>query len=346
MSAWTVFIDRTDLTRAEVLRHDVPAVSGGEALLRVDRVGLTANNVTYGVFGDAIGYWNFFPATAPRGIVPVWGFADVVESAVDGLPTGTRVYGYLPMSSHVVVRPSLDAGGFVDVSEHRTGLPSAYNRYFTTTGDPAYVAEHEDLQMLYRPLFYTSFLLADQLADNDHHGARSVVISSASSKTAFGTAVGLTRTHTVGLTSPRNAEFTRGLGCYDTVLTYDRITDLPRDPTAYLDFSGSPELRDALHDHLGAALVKDISIGLTHQDVRQDPRSEFFFAPSRMRDRIREWGPDGLATRFAAAWRSLTAQAAEQVRVEHREGPDALVAVWREVLGGGTRPDRAHVITC
>src|SRR3712207_7922901 len=38
------------------------------------------------------------------------------------------------------------------------------------------------------PLFLTSFMLADQLEDNRFFGARALVLSSASSKTAYGTA--------------------------------------------------------------------------------------------------------------------------------------------------------------
>ena len=32
------------------------ALADGEAMIRVDRFGLTANNITYGVAGDMIGY--------------------------------------------------------------------------------------------------------------------------------------------------------------------------------------------------------------------------------------------------------------------------------------------------
>ena len=42
--------------------------------------------------------------------------------------------------------------------------------------------------MIVRPLFITSFMLADFLQDNAFFGARQVVVSSASSKTAYGTA--------------------------------------------------------------------------------------------------------------------------------------------------------------
>ena len=57
---------------------------------------MTANNVTYALMGDAMHYWDFFPAEPGLGLVPLWGFADVVASSTDGVEVGTRVYGYLP----------------------------------------------------------------------------------------------------------------------------------------------------------------------------------------------------------------------------------------------------------
>ncbi|SER32605.1 Protein of unknown function [Lentzea xinjiangensis] len=348
-SRWTVVVDRDDLARTEVLHDRLPELSelsDCEVLLRVHRVGLTANNVTYGVIGDQFGYWDFFPAGGPRqGVIPLWGFADVIGSTVDALPAGTRVYGYLPMASHLVVRARLTSAGFADTADHRADLPAAYNSYLVTGGDPAYDPDLEDLQVLYRPLFLTSFLLADQLVDNGFHGARTVVISSASSKTAFGTAQCLrgSGVRLVGLTSPRNVEFTTGLGLYDTVLPHDAAVDV--EPSVYLDFSGSQEVRSALHDRLGADLVADISVGLTHQAAPSDPRTEFFSAPRRLRERTADWGSDGLARRFGEAWRDFTAQARDRVAIAEHRGPDELVAVWRAVLRGEASPGTADVIT-
>ncbi|MFJ8966619.1 DUF2855 family protein [Lentzea sp. NPDC102401] len=346
---WTVVVDRDDLTKTEVLHDELPSaadLSDCEVLLRVSHVGLTANNVTYGVIGDVIGYWNFFPAGGHgQGVIPLWGFADVVESTVDALPTGTRVYGYLPMASHFVARAKLTSSGFVDTADHRADLPAVYNSYLVTSSDPAYDASLEDLQVLYRPLFLTSFLLADQLVDNDFHGARTVVISSASSKTAFGTAQRLRGqgVRVVGLTSPRNVEFTQSLGLYDTVLPYGASVDV--EPSVYLDFSGSADVRSALHDRLGSALVKDISIGLTHQTASQDARSTFFFAPDQLRKRTADWGSDGLAQRFGEAWRGFTAQAGDWVGVVRHNGPDELIDVWQAVLAGKASPNTADVIS-
>jgi len=347
ISRWTVVVDRDDLAKTEVLHDELsPSLGDCELLLRVSHAGLTANNVTYGVIGELIGYWKFFPVAAEgRGVIPLWGFADVVDSTVDAIPAGSRVYGYLPMSSHLVVRAKLTSSGFVDTADHRAELPAVYNNYLVTSADPAYDAQQEDLQVLYRPLFMTSFLLADQLADNDFYGARTVVISSASSKTAFGTAQCLQGkgVRLVGLTSPRNVDFTTSLGLYDTVLPYDALVDV--EPSVYLDFSGSADVRSALHDRLGASLVKDISIGLTQQKASSDPRSQFFFAPDQLRKRTADWGSEGLAERFGTAWRGFTAQAGGWVGVARHSGPDELVEVWQAVLAGKASPDTADVIT-
>ena len=82
--------------------HDAPLGPGG-ARLRVDRFGLTTNNVTYAVFGDTMRYWDFFPVGTGWGCIPVWGFAEVVDSTADACVVGERVYGYLPMASDLVV---------------------------------------------------------------------------------------------------------------------------------------------------------------------------------------------------------------------------------------------------
>jgi hypothetical protein len=183
---WTLAVGRDDLSRTTLIEGAAPEIGAGEALLRVDRVGLTANNVTYAVLGESFRYWDFFPAERGWGLVPLWGFADVVGSAVDGVAVGGRVYGYLPPASHLVVRPGrADARGFRDASPHRASLPSPYNVYALTTGDAAYREDQEDLFVLYRPLFFTSFMLADQLEDNGWFGAEALVLSSASSKTAY-----------------------------------------------------------------------------------------------------------------------------------------------------------------
>src|SRR6476659_4466326 len=98
---------RKDLRESRIDESGEPEIGAGQALLRVETFGLTANNITYAVFGDAMNYWNFFPTEAEGwGRVPMWGFADVERSEADEVAEGTRVYGYLPPSSYLAVDPA------------------------------------------------------------------------------------------------------------------------------------------------------------------------------------------------------------------------------------------------
>jgi hypothetical protein len=352
VSGWDLTVARDDLTRSRLVDAEVPEAGRGEVVLRVDRVGLTANNVTYAVMGDAMSYWQFFPADEGWGHVPLWGFADVVSSTVEGVSVGQRFFGYYPTASHLVVQAGgVGPAGFRALDEHRAALPSPYNGYQLVDADPAYEREREDLQALYRPLFFTSFMLADYLSDNGFFGARTAVLSSASSKTAYGTAFLLDGVHRIGLTSPGNVAFTASLGCYDEVLSYDDVDGLPTDvPTLYADMAGSAPLRAALHVHLGDALVHDAVVGMTHIDETGSssglpgPRPQFFFAPDQMVKRRADWGAGGIEERYGDAWRRFVPHVEQWVDVVEGQGPQALEQVWLEVLGNRTAPRVGHVL--
>jgi hypothetical protein len=348
--------DALDQTRLD----DEPSATlgDGEARLRVDAFGLTANNITYAVFGDGMGYWNFFPAPEGWGRIPVWGFADVVESTVDGLPEGTRVYGYLPMSTELVVRPTrVDQRGFVDGSDHRAPMASAYNHYARTDADAAYDPDHEDAQMLLRPLFTTGFLLDDFLDDNDRFGASTVVLSSASSRTAAGTAFFLAEHEgldVVGLTSPGNVAFVEGLGVYDRVVAYGSELSLGDGPAVFVDVAGSAGVRAAVHRHYGDDLVHSAVVGGTHWDEATPasasgplpgPAPSFFFAPDQIRKRAGDWGAAGYEERLAAAWKRAVAWSDGWLQIDRSAGPDAVEAAYRDVLAGSASPSAGHVLS-
>lgn len=351
-AGWQLAVARDDLARTRLTDQPVPEVGPGEALLRVDRVGVTANNVTYAVLGDSFRYWEFFPTDPGWGIVPLWGFADVVASAADGVRVGDRVYGYLPCASHLLVRPGrADSRGFRDTAEHRTGLPSPYNAYALTTGDQAYEAAREDLQVLYRPLFWTSYLLADRLADVDLQPGQTVLLSSASSKTAYGAAFLLRQSghEVVGLTSAGNVAFTTSLGCYDRVVAYDDLAGLAATPSLYVDVAGSTRLTAALRDRLGDSLVRHVIVGVTHQEVAPagtlaGTGAAVFFAPDQMTKRIEEWGRPLFEQRFAEAWQGFAPVVEGWVDVVVGSGPGDLERVWTEVQGGTSAPRTGHVL--
>jgi hypothetical protein len=349
-------VAKTDLHSCRF--EDAPALEPGpgQALLRVDAFGLTTNNITYAQFGEAMFYWSFFPAVDGWGRVPVWGFAEVASSEVTELAVGTRVFGYLPPSSKLLVEPAhVSAHGFTDACAHRAALPSAYNRYASTSADRMYDAEQEDAQMLLRPLFLTSYLIDDFLDEADFFGADTVVLSSASSKTAGALAFQLSlrkRVLVVGLTSSRSAEFTRTLGVYDHVLAYDQLGSLPPGRVVYVDIAGDAELRGAVHNHYRDELAHSAVVGATHYDRMGEvpdglpgPRPTFFFAPDRVVKRAGDWGADGLERRMADAWHPYVEWAGGWLEVVHGHGPDAVQSAYLDLLDGRIDPAKAHVLS-
>jgi hypothetical protein len=345
-----------DLHRVRLDDADAPRAEPGQALLAVDTFGLTSNNITYAKFGERMSYWDFFPAPGGWGRMPVWGFAEVIESTHDALPVGTRVYGYLPASTELLVLPDrVGPRGFVDASPHRAALPAAYNGYLRVDADPVYSPDTEDEQMLLRPLFFTSWLIDDFLHDADFFAAATVVLSSASSKTASALAYLLSQREgvdVVGLTSARSTAFTEQLGVYDHVLAYEDIASLPAGATVYVDMAGDAAVRAAVHGRYGGELAHSTVVGATHHDrmdaVPDDlpgPRPRFFFAPDRVTKRLADWGGKGLEERLAQAWQPYVRWCAGWLRVVHERGGEALQRAYLELLDGRIDPASAHVLT-
>jgi hypothetical protein len=348
-------VKRGDLRECRIAESAQPALEPGQALLRVGSFGLTANNVTYAVMGEAMSYWDFFPAADGWGRVPMWGFAEVERSEAEGVEPGARVYGYLPPSSHLVVTPvSVEASGFVDGSPHRAALPSAYHRYLPIAADPFYRAGTEDIQMLLRPLFFTSFLIDDQLDDEGFATRGPVVVSSASSKTAIAAAFLLAQrpgVELIGLTSPRSAEFVEGLGIYGRVVAYDAVDSLERGPATFVDIAGDGAVRQAVHSRFGERLAYSMAVGMTHWEELggggdlPGPTPAFFFAPDRVVKRSNDWGRADLERRVADAWHPFCAWIAERLEVVHGQGFEAVREAYLDVLEGRVAPPTAHVIS-
>lgn len=352
-------VRRDDLHRTMVAPAPAAPLADGQVRVKVDAFALTANNVTYAVFGDMLRYWEFFPAPEGWGRVPVWGFADVVESRHAGVAVGTRIYGYFPMSSYFVMQPGhVTASGFVDAVPHRQTLPPVYNSYLAAKTDPGYDPRQEDAQMLLRPLFMTAFLIDDFLEEQQFHGARAITLSSASSKTAIGLAALLSARagrayEVIGLTSPSNTRFVTGLGYYDRVVPYDALDTLPSDrPLVFVDMAGNGAVRDAVHRRAGDQLRYSCAVGGTHwgqvapapSDLPGAPPT-FFFAPDRIRQRSEEWGMGELQARMGTAWKRLVGDLGRWLTVQRSRGPAAVERVYRAALDNTADPSIGSVLS-
>jgi hypothetical protein len=360
MKSTDFVVVRNDLQQCRSIETQLPdadALPGETLLVKVDRFAFTANNITYAVLGERLKYWQFFPAPHDFGIIPAWGFGEVVASKHPGIAEGERLFGYFPMATYLVIEAAdVTRKGFRDAAAHRQGVAPVYNAYARVGGDPAYAGRQGDYQALLRPLFMLSFLVDDYLAENDFFGARSVILSSASSKTAIGLAHLLHATRkdirVIGLTSAGNAGFVERLGCYDQTVTYDGITALPaKAPVAFVDMAGDSALRAALHRHFGERMQYSGRIGLTHRNSSdREPelpgaKPSWFFAPDQIRKRAKEWGPGGIDTRFSAAWSGFAPDLDRWLTVIEGHGPAAVKQVYLDTLAGRIPPQQGHMLS-
>jgi len=359
MQATDFIVARNDFKQCKRIETRLPdaATLPSEALLvKIDRFAFTANNITYATLGDMMKYWQLFPAPESFGNIPVWGFGDVIASKHPNVPEGERLFGYFPMATHLVIEAGdVSKRGLRDAAPHRQGVSPVYNAYARVSEDSSFAGRAGDYQALLRPLFMLSFLVDDYLAENALFGAKRLMLSSASSKTAIGLAHLLHArklASVIALTSASNAEFVGSLGCYDDVVTYDRIETMPASsPVSFVDMAGNADLRARLHRHFGGEMKYSGRVGLTHQDSADaeadlpGAKPVWFFAPDQIRKRAKEWGPGGVDKRFAPAFADFAATLDRWLTVVEGRGPEAVQRVYLDTLRGRIPPDQGHMLS-
>lgn len=352
----TIEIKRTDLAQTRIVSDKTVDLGDGDCRLRIDHFALTTNNVTYGVFGDMLRYWEVFPASdSPTewGRIPTWGVAEVIESRSEFVAVGERLFGFLPMSAETIITPGKsDDRGVSDIAPHRAGLAGAYNRYQRASTDPTHHPDRESQQMLLYPLFFTSFVIDDFLADNDDFGATQVIVSSASSKTAIGVAYlakqrGL---KVVGLTSPANQEFVEQLDIYSEVVLYEDVASIDQADSVYVDIAGNQDLLREVHKHLSGFLHHSMVVGNTNWNHTPTstselppPTPEFLFAPSQIAKRTKEWGRDELDRRLGKSWDDYSHWCDSWIEFVEVTGNTDVVSVFELLCAGHPNPKLGYI---
>ena len=320
-------VARNDLQQCKVIETQLPdaaALPDDALLVKVTRFAFTANNITYAVLGDqseilatvsgarrfrqhsGMGIWRGDRLEASR--------RSPQAKPCSAISRWRRISSSRP--------PTSASAALRDAAAHRQGVAPVYNAYARVSGDPAFAGKQGDYQALLRPLFMLSFLVDDFLAENEFYGAKRVMLSSASSKTAFGLAHLLhargNGIKVIGLTSAGNTAFVKSLGCYDEVVTYDTrhlaAGGLRRSPSS--TWPAAARCATTLHRHFGDQMKYSGRIGLTHRKSSPDepaqycpaPSRHWFFAPDQIRKRAKEWGPGGVDERFGAAWSGFVAE--------------------------------------
>lgn len=337
-------------------------------------------------------------STSPstHGVIPVWGFATVVLSSHKDISVGERVFGYLGMSRYLLL-PVEERVNKYNFYVPRTHLPEdrrPYNQITRCQADPLYNAIKEDETMIYRPLFWTSFWCEDWLhATGAIKSSTHVLISSASAKTAYCLAfvLGLRRINgkvalptgtawsrggeestgpprIVGLTSKRNLKFTKSLGLYDEVLTYDDVERLGNKGAGantkwvYVDVAGNESLNGRVATALGTRIIKGVSLGMSDPSGKiakadSQPKGnelEMFFMPEWLIVRRRELSTQSITKMQFDAWDALLRTSHAWMKIERIWWDGAkswmgevkgVVEVYEECVRGEIGPDRGIVMS-
>lgn len=359
MNATEVHVRKGALTNAVLAEVPLAPLGDGEVRLAIESFSVTANNVTYAVVGDGFRYWDFFPATdSAFGIVPMWGHARVIESRHPNIAVDERVYGYLPMASHLDVLPGrITAGGFSDTAAHRQPMSPVYNSYTRLAADPEHDPAREAERMVFGPLFRTGFLIEYFLRGEGWFGAEQLVVTSASSKTAMGLASAARQTSPevkrVGLTSKGNVAFVVASGLYDSVVAYDDLENLAVASSVSVDFAGNADLLARIHRHFGHALAHSALVGMTHIEARSTfgggdplpgPKPALFFAPDHAVAFFKAHGPEEGGKLVATAWREFLKATDGMIAIERHDGLEAARNVFTAMVGGQIDPAKGIVI--
>ncbi len=336
-----------------ILRSDL---AENEVLFSVDRLALTANNISYAATGDSLGYWGFFPAEAGWGRIPAMGWGEVIASAHSDVPVGERVWGWFPYSTHLKIQAgNVSAARFADVSAHRAQYAPVYAQFDRASANPIYQKSYEDQDSLLRGLFMTSWLVEDFLQVNDLFGAEACLITSASSKTSIALGYSVRQRNkltSIGITSPGNVAFCESLGCYDKVVTYADVASLDAtQPVVMVDMAGSAKVISELHHHYCDKMKHSCRIGATHvQDagpVEGLPGATpaFFFAPAHVKTRSAELGANALMQRLGMAYVAFRTFSDGWLKVERNYGPEAVARIYQKVLAGQSDPASGQVMS-
>ncbi len=353
-----VYVNKAAIGETKLVESNPTALADDAIRLRIESFAVTANNVTYAAIGNMFGYWNFFPTGEEgQGIVPMWGHAIVESSNCADIGVGERVYGYLPMATHLDVIPGdISAAQFRDTADHRQPMSPFYNLYSRLAADPEHVAEREDARMIFGPLFKTGFLIESMFRRDNWHGAEALIMTSASSKTAMALAhcakASSPTIKRIGLTSAGNIGFVESTGLYDQVLAYGDLDQLPHCPCVSVDFAGNAGLLASLHTHLSNDLRYSCLVGATHIDARgggsdaplPGPAPILFFAPDHATATIKELGPKGFGQAVGASWQGFVAAMETFVRIDHQRGLASADSAFKLTVAGKANPAIGIVI--
>ncbi len=365
-------IVKTKIEKSNIVDSSADKALEDKAIkVKIEKFAVTSNNITYAVAGDKLGYWQFFPPLADAkgnngdalsdwGVIPVWGFAIVIESKNDDVEIGERFFGYFPPANHLVMKPSnVTDQVFIESSKHRAHLPVAYNIYrkviHPSTMSASDILQNENERMLLYPLHVTSYALYDFFEEHDWFGAEQAILLSASSKTSIGLAYGIkdkkSALNQIGVTSIRNVTAVKKLDLYDNVVDYSNLEQIDNTKASVIiDMSGNSEVISQLHHKLEDNMKFCSKVGITHKDSFTNDlfyikdRTHMFFAPSQIQKKIEENGMQAFDLECTQYLTHSYAQCRSWLEMQEINGLEGLQELFVDICNGKIAPTKGLIV--
>jgi hypothetical protein len=322
--SWQLTVNKNDIRKSKIAPNPRPQqLEKGQVLVKIKKLALTASNVAYAHFGTSRRFWDFFPSPVSGiGILPAWGFGEVVESANEDIPVGEWLYGFFPVASHLVMDAQKTNETIIQsVDLHRLEIASVYNNYTITEEKLDYNARYDDLQALFQPQFFHTFMLEDLLFEKGYFDSEQIVITSASSNIAILLAFLIAErrkqegnsTKIIGLTTFSKAGYVRKSGFFDEIRGYEELNTLSKDEkTLIADFTGNKAMLEEIQDYFGESLTQLYLVGTSHWNKQISDKNDltekksFFSALPRLKKRKEEWGDKELFDKMGERWIAFT----------------------------------------
>ena len=168
-------VSKTNSSENHIVSTDaslLPSLAPNNIRVQVRLISLTSNNLTYARLGAIANWWDAFPVPdflpSPYndeqiyGIVPVWGYAEIISSHTKYLEPGTIFYGFWPSSTLPIdlqLEPTEPAGHYIDLTPHRQAMWSYYHRYICAAKTLDFNSPTLAAELVFKPLFGCSHSL-------------------------------------------------------------------------------------------------------------------------------------------------------------------------------------------
>jgi hypothetical protein len=116
---------------------------------------------------------------------------------------------------------------------------------------------------------------------------------------------------------------------------------------AYVDIAGNQTVTRSVHTVLGEQLNQSLIVGGTHWDATADisagsdlpgPKPEFFFAPTLIAQRTKEWGRDEFDARVGSGWETWVEWCGSWMVIDQTQGIEDVTVAYHNLLAGAVDP--------